>query len=47
MNDKDFEKLKKSVREAGKIHRGKRKPSRVFEFDPADIKKIRHNLAKS
>ena len=47
MKDKDFEKLKKSVREAGKIHRGKKKPSRVFEFDPADIKKIRHKLAKS
>ncbi|MHB8793352.1 MAG: NadS family protein [Thermoleophilia bacterium] len=47
MNDKDFEKLKKSVRQAGKIRRGKLKPGRVFEFDPADIKEIRHNLAKS
>lgn len=47
MNKKDFEKLKKSVHQAGKIRRGKMKPSRVFEFDPADIKKIRQNLAKS
>ncbi|MHB0867039.1 MAG: NadS family protein [Thermoleophilia bacterium] len=47
MNEKDFEKLKKSVRQAGKIRQGKMKPGRVFEFDPADIKKIRHNLAKS
>jgi len=47
MNEKDFEKLNKSVRQAGKIRQGKMKPKRVFEFDPADIKKIRHNLAKS
>jgi len=47
MNEKEFEKLKNSVRQAGKIRRGKMKPGRVIEFDPADIKKIRHKLAKS
>lgn len=47
MNEKDFEKLKTSVRQAGKIRRGKMKPSRVFKFSPADIKRIRHSLAKS
>ena len=36
MNDKDFEKLKTSVRQAGKIHRGKMKPRRVFKFKLAD-----------
>ncbi|MFA5810210.1 MAG: NadS family protein [Thermoleophilia bacterium] len=47
MNEKDFEKLKTSVRQVGKIRRGKMKPSRVIKFNPADIKQIRHNLAKS
>lgn len=47
MNEKDFEKLKTSVRQAGKIRRSKMKPGRVFKFNPADIKKIRYNLAKS
>lgn len=47
MNEKDFEKLKESVRQAGKIRRGEMRPSRVFKFDPVDIKQIRHNLGKS
>ena len=47
MKEKDFEKLRKSVRQAGQIRRGETKPSREFKFDPADIKQIRHKLAKS
>ena len=47
MKEKDFEKLKASVRQAGKIRRGEMKPSRVIKFNPADIKQIRHKLAKS
>ncbi|MBE0429872.1 MAG: helix-turn-helix domain-containing protein [Thermoleophilia bacterium] len=47
MKEKDFEKLKTSVRQAGKIRRGKMKPGRVIKFNPADIKKIRHGLTKS
>lgn len=47
MNEKDFEKLKKSVSQAGKIKRGQAKASRVFDFKPTDIKNIRHQLAKS
>ena len=38
MKEKDFDNLVKSVRQAGKIKRGKMKPSRTFQFDPADIK---------
>jgi len=33
-----FDELLTSVKQAGRIKRGKRKPSRVFEFAPADIK---------
>jgi len=38
MNEKDFEKLKTSVRQAGKIRRGKMKPRLVYKFKPADKK---------
>jgi putative transcriptional regulator len=44
---KDFEKLVASVKQAGKIKRGKLKPSRVFRFKPADIKAIRDKLGVS
>lgn len=47
MKEKDFDNLVKSVRQAGKIKRGKMKPSRSFQFDPADIKGIRQRLNKS
>ncbi len=47
MKDHDFEKLKKSVRQAGKIRRGEKKASRIYKFDPADIKRIRRSLGKS
>jgi len=47
MKAKDFEKLVKSVKQAGRIKRRKQKPSRRFEFRPADVKAIRENLGQS
>ena len=44
MDDRDFEDLIKSIRQAGKINRGELRPSRVFEFKPVNIKKIRNDL---
>ncbi|MBW2652549.1 MAG: hypothetical protein JRC57_05625 [Deltaproteobacteria bacterium] len=41
MKNQDFDKLVKSVKQAGKIKRGKMKASRVSKFTPANIKKIR------
>ena len=42
-----FEELVESIKRAGKIHRGEAKPSRRFEFLPADIKAIRKRLGRS
>jgi len=39
-----FDQLVASVRQAGRIRRGKAKPSRRFSFRPADVKKIRAGL---
>lgn len=47
MKTRDFENLVRSVRQAGRIRRGKAKPSRVFRFQPADIRAIRDSLGKS
>ena len=47
MKNQDFDKLVKSVKQAGKIKRGEMKAGRVFNFTPADIKKIRNSLDKS
>ncbi len=47
MKEKDFQNLVRSVRQAGRIRRGRMKPARVFTFDPADIKSIRLKLGKS
>ncbi len=47
MNDKDFADLVESIKEAGEIKRGLRKPSRAFEYTPMDIKAIRQKLDKS
>ena len=47
MKKRDFEKLVASVKQAGKIKRGKMKPSRVSRFKPADIKAIREKLGVS
>ena len=47
MKDKLFEELKRSVEQGGKILRGKRKPSREFNFDNPDPKLIRESLGLS
>ena len=44
MKKKDFNKLVASIKQAGKIKRGKLKPGRVFHFEPADIKAVREKL---
>jgi putative transcriptional regulator len=47
MNKNDFENLKASIREAGQIRRGERKPNRVTEFASIDVKGIRSKLGQS
>ena len=47
MNKEDFNELITSVKQAGKIKRGKMHASRQFEYAPADIKAIRKRLEKS
>ena len=47
MKKQDFDNLVESIKQAGKIRRGEMRPSRTFEFDPIDIKKIRLRLNKS
>ena len=47
MKKNDFDELISSVREAGEIRRGQRKPSRVFAFQPADVRRVRQKLGKS
>jgi putative transcriptional regulator len=47
MRKQDFENLVESVRQAGRIRRGKMKPSRVTEFRPVDVKAVRRRLGKS
>lgn len=41
MKDELFDELVASIREAGAIHRGEKKPSRVFNIKKPDIKAIR------
>ena len=47
MNETTFELLMESIKQAGEIKRGERKPSRIFEFSPLDVKAIRSKLQKS
>jgi putative transcriptional regulator len=47
MRDEEFAKLTKSIKQAGRVRRGKQRPSRSFEFAPDDIKAIRQRLGKS
>ena len=47
MRDEDFNSLVASVRQAGAIRRGERRPSRAFDFKPEDVRAIRQNLGKS
>ena len=44
MKDKDFSKLVASIKEAAQIKSGHKKPSRVFEITPPNIKAIRKKL---
>ena len=47
MRKQHFEELMESVRQAGAIKRGRSRPSRAFEFRPADIRAIRQKLNRS
>ena len=47
MKDEDFIELVTSIQEAGDIKRGTRKPSRVFEIRPVDIKAVRRKLRRT
>jgi len=47
MKKEAFDELLESVREAGKILRGEKKPSREFTFTPEDVQAIRKRLKKS
>ena len=47
MKDRDFKRLVKSIKQAGKIKRGKATAGRLIEYSPADIKAIRGKLRKS
>jgi putative transcriptional regulator len=47
MKDKQFQELVKCVGHAGEYMRGERKPSRVFMYTPANVRKIRLRLGLS
>jgi putative transcriptional regulator len=47
MKDKAFQELLTSIRQAGRIRRGKLKPIRITTFRPADVKSIRQELKAS
>ena len=47
MRDELFEELKESIKEGGKILKGKRKPNREFNFESPDPKQIRVRLGLS
>ena len=47
MNDEDFANLVESIKQAGQIKKGVLEPSRIFEFNPLDIKAIRKKFHQS
>jgi putative transcriptional regulator len=47
MDAKLFAELKRSIRQAGQIARGTRKPSRRFEFTPSRIQTVREKAKLS
>jgi len=47
MNDKDFDLLCESIRQAGEIRRGVRKPSRTYVIEDPNPKAIRERLGLS
>ena len=44
MKDKEFKKLLNSIDQARKIHTGRIKPSRIFQFHPIIVTNIRRKL---
>ncbi|MDJ0762887.1 MAG: NadS family protein [Myxococcota bacterium] len=44
MKNDDFDKLVASIKEARDIKAGLKKPSRIFEIEPPDIKTVREKL---
>ena len=44
MNSALYKDLRKSIKEAGRIRRGKAKPSRVFRYEAVDIRKLRESV---
>ncbi len=44
MKDKEFQELLHSIDQARAIHKGERKPARVFHIEPLEVKKIRVKL---
>jgi putative transcriptional regulator len=47
MNDSDFDKFCESIKQAGEIKRGIRKPTRIFHSAAPDVKSIRERLGLS
>jgi putative transcriptional regulator len=47
MDEKMFAELLESVKEMDTIHKGKKKPSRVFEFPEPEVKAIREKTGLS
>jgi putative transcriptional regulator len=47
MEKNKFDQLVESIKQAGKIKRGELKPTREFNYTPADIKEIRLKMKKS
>ena len=44
MSSKLYRELRESIKEAGRIRRGKAKPSRVFQYDAIDVRKLRESV---
>ena len=47
MNRKLFEDLSKSIKEAGKIRKGRAKASRAYKYNAVDIRKLRKSVKVS
>ena len=44
MKNIDYSKLVESIKEAGEIKAGGKKPSRIYKIDPPEIKSVREKL---
>lgn len=44
MKDKEFQEMLESIDQARAIHKGKRRPSRVFHYEPVKVTAIRKKL---